>query len=355
MSAPRGLLAVVLLLFVARLIWIVRVPDVDMDAYGHFGIARGLCADPWNLGAHWVWLPLYHYLLMAIACTRAPFVVARIASSIFVAAIPLTVYRWRRDLVAALFCAAAAIPNLLGVSAQQEALFSLLIVLAAWAIDRRRWMAASTLVALACLIRYEAWGAAGLLMAQPIAARLTKRMSPLPLRVAILPALVIAGWLLVHRFYEGAWFVFLAGLVQYTHAQRDVLSQGPVMEALWFPVLVPLFTMGPAVLLAPLGVRRALSAGWVVPIGVYSFLLASYLGKGALGGARYYGSITPFLCIAIAVALESLPWQRCLRLGVAISLVSTTTITFVRTASAAHASAQTLNDAEARMNAPSWP
>ena len=346
------MLAVVLFLFVLRLVWILRVPDVDMDAYGHFGIARGLCSDPWNLGAHWVWLPLYHYLLMAIACLHAPFVLARISSSIMIAAIPIVVYRWQRGgLMAALFCAAASIPNVLGVSAQQEALFSLLIVLAAWAIDTERWMAASAVVAMACLIRYEAWGAAGLLMAQPIAARVTKRFAPLPWRVAALPILVIAGWLILHRLYEGAWFVFLAGLVRYTHAQRDVLSQGPVMEALWFPILVPVLTLGPAVLLAPFGVKRALTRGWIVPLGIYAFLLMSYLGKGALGGPRYYGSIIPFFCVAIAHGVEGVTrWRAPLRAAVLVSLLSTTAIAFVRLHAAADGGAQTLNEAEARMN-----
>ena len=32
-------------------------------AYGHFVVARTLLHDPWNLAAHWVWLPLYHYVL----------------------------------------------------------------------------------------------------------------------------------------------------------------------------------------------------------------------------------------------------------------------------------------------------
>lgn len=352
-GSVRWVVAVVGLLFVLRLVWILRVPDVDLDAYGHFGIARGLCSDPWNLGAHWVWLPAYHYLLMVIACLHGPFVVARISSSLMIAAVPLVVFRWQRcGLMAALFCAASSIPNVLGVSAQQEALFSLLVVLSAWAIDRERWLAASGLVALACLIRYEAWGAAGLLMAQPIAARVTKRFAPLPWRVAVLPVIAVAGWLIVHRLYEGAWFVFLAGLVRYTHAQRDVLSQGPVMEALWFPILVPLLTLGPAVLLAPFGVRRALSRGWIVPLGIYAFLLMSYLGKGALGGPRYYGSIVPFFCVAIARAIEHVSrWRARLRALVLVSLVSTTAIAFVRLHGSAAASAGTLHDAEARMNA----
>src|SRR5450432_4814325 len=37
-------------------------PDVDTDAYAHHMIARAILADPGDLGVHWVWLPLFHYL-----------------------------------------------------------------------------------------------------------------------------------------------------------------------------------------------------------------------------------------------------------------------------------------------------
>lgn len=354
------LFAVTAALLVARCVWIARVPDVDMDAYGHYGIARGLCADPWNLGAHWVWLPLYHYWLAGIACAHGRFWMARVLSAIMIGAIPLVVYRWQRAHVSeelacvmGVGCACASIPNVLGVSAQQEALFSLLVALSAWAIDARRWIAASLAIAIACLVRYEAWGAAGLLIAQPIVARLTKRFEPIPVRASILPAAAIAFWIVIHRVYEGGWFVFLAGLVRYTHAQRDVLSRGPVMEALWFPVFVPLLTLGPAVLLAPLGFRRAATRGWIAPLGIYLFLLASYAGKGALGGPRYYGSIMPFFCIAIVRAIEVLSrWRPWLRAGVLVSLLTTTTIAFVRIGAVADASAESLHDSEARMDAP---
>ena len=37
-----------------------------------------------------------------------------------------------------------------------------------------------------------------------------------------------------------------------------------------------------------------------MPLGIYLFLLVSYTFKGALGSARYYESLTPFVCISAA-------------------------------------------------------
>jgi hypothetical protein len=358
-----------------RIAWIVRVPDVDMDAYGHFTIARGLCEDPWNLGAHWVWLPLYHFLLTALACAHGKFVAARILSALFIAALPLMVYgydgrgapdRARTALLAALACALTAIPNVIGVSAQQESLFALCILASAWAIDARSFYAAGALLAAACLIRYEAWGAAGLVIAQPLLVRLARRvrrapqwlasLEPLPIAVALPPATVIAGWILVHRFVDGTWLAFLGELYRYTHTQREVLSHGPLMEALWFPLLVPLITFGPLVVFALFGMQGALQRGWILPIGIYGFLLFSYLGGGVLGGERYYGSLAPFICIAMAHGASRLAHRPRLHQWARYALIATigisTSIAFFRLGRTARAQATTLTAAEARMNAP---
>jgi len=369
--ALAGLTAV---LVAFRVAWILFVPDVDMDAYGHFSSARGLCSQPWNLGLHWVWLPLYHFLLTALACTKTHFGVARILSACFIAALPLVVYaydhrgtrdRERTAFLAAIACALAAIPSVIGVSAQQESLFSTCILVAAWAIDARRYRSAGLLLAAACLIRYEAWGAAGLVLAQSVLLRISKRfrltpewlrsMEPLSIAVAIPPAIAIAGWVLVHRWVDGAWFVFLDELYRYTHAQRQVLSHGLVMEALWFPVLLPLLYFGPLVLLAPFGLKTALQPGWILPIGIYGFLIVSYLGGGVLGGQRYYGSLAAFICIAMAHGIDQFAQHPRLHRFAKRALLSTvvisTAVALTRTGRTASNQATALRAAEARMNA----
>jgi hypothetical protein len=368
------LAALTVALTALRVGWIAAVPDVDMDAYGHFTIARGLCRNPWNLAAHWVWLPLYHFLLTALACTHCKFVTARVLSALCIAALPLVVYgydrrgapeRARTAFLAALVCAVATIPNVIGVSAQQESLFSLCILAAAWAIDARRYYTAGALLACACLIRYEAWGAAALVIAQPFVVRFTRRvrqtpkwlrsLEPLGAAAALPPAAVIGGWIVLHRVVDGSWLGFLDELYRYTHAQRGISSRGVLMEALWFPILVPLVTFGPMVVLAPFGVRGALQRGWILPIGIYAFLLVSYLGQGVLGGQRYYGSLAPFICILLAhgtnrLALDPLR-RRYARFTLVATVALTTAINFSRLGRTARIQAAVLTAAEARMNA----
>src|SRR5579859_1343493 len=59
----RALLAlVVLLLLWWRLFFVGYGVDLDTDAYGHHVIARHLADHPADVGANWVWLPLFHYV-----------------------------------------------------------------------------------------------------------------------------------------------------------------------------------------------------------------------------------------------------------------------------------------------------
>lgn len=343
-----------------------------MDAYGHYTVARSLCSDPTNLAVHWVWLPLYHFLLAAFACSHPSFALARVGSALAALALPLMVLGYARDSPrvasgAAAMCALAALPNLLGVSAQQEALFSVLVLATAWAIDEDRPLFAGVSLACACLVRYEAWGALGLALAQPLAVHLARRLGrvswltaqrPLRAPTLLIPLGAIASWVLVHRWVDGTWFGFLRDLYHYTHVQREVLSRGPVMEALWFPVLIPLIALGPLPLIAPFGVTRALRRGWVVPIGVYAFLLVSYFGKGALGGERYYCSLVPFLLLCAAHAIERASSKRARAALWSLALVSVaaaTAVAFFRLAGSVDARRQTLVAAEARMDSPTWP
>ncbi len=330
--------------FLFRLLWIARVPDVDMDAYGHFSVARTVLRDPWNLSAHWVWLPLYHYLLAALVLLHGTFGMARILASVASAALPLVVYRdaavggSRVAVLAAVGCAVASLPNVLGVSAQQEALFALLVLSGAWCIDRRRFAFAGALVAAACLVRYEAWGAFGLVAAQVLLSRLVPSVlppafrDPLPVWILAPPAAAILGFVLWHRAVDGRFFAFLEELYRYTHAQRDVLSRGALFDALYFPLLLPLLLFGPAVGLVAFGLRDACRPGWILPLGIYLFLLASYAGKGSLAGERYYGSLAPFVCWAIAAGARRLaPRRTALATSLVLaSLLATTGIAFVR-------------------------
>jgi hypothetical protein len=202
------------------------------------------------------------------------------------------------------------IVNLLGTSAQQETLFTILVLGTAWSIDERRFALAGGLLAVAAMIRYEAWGAIGLLVAlraagfvAPLVRRLPAplaRACRLPLVVVVPPLVAVAGWFLAHRVADGTWLGFVREIYRYTHIQRESFHQSFWYELLWFPVTEPYYLFGLALPLFFLGLRRAVRVGWVVPLGIYVFLLASYTFKGVLGSARYYESVTPFVCLSAA-------------------------------------------------------
>jgi uncharacterized membrane protein (UPF0136 family) len=316
-SGVRAVFVVTAALFALRLRWILLEPDLDSDSYGHLAIGHKLAVDPWNLTHHWVWLPLYHYLLAGFVRLHLPFVAVRIVASLCEAAVPLALFHavqratgdrtLARD--AAIACALVACLDMLGVSAQQEALFGLLVLLCASAIDAGRMLGAGLLLAAACLIRYEAWGAAAAITAQAIVLRAAPRSlrtrlgvfgDPLPLAVCLPPLVAVGAWFLAHRLADGAWLGFLRDLYTFTHHQRVGYARSSLFEVVYFPILVPAAQLGPALLLVPLGARRALSRGWIVPLAIYAFLLTSYAGGGSLAATRYYGALLPFFCVAMA-------------------------------------------------------
>jgi hypothetical protein len=326
-SASRtwgGSVALALLIiptFFIRL-WLIRhFPEPDTDAPGHLGIARALLSDPTNVAIHWVWLPAYHFVLAA--CLRAGLSAdaIRVLNCALAALLPVLVLLYGESTaarpargpdryvpwMAAAFCAVSPLVNLLGTSAQQETLFTLLILGAVWSIDKGRFALAGAVLALAALIRYEVWGGVALLIGlralgavPPIARRLPApilRACRLPLVVALPSVAAVGAWLLAHKLTQGEWLGFLRELYRYTHAQRETFDR----DALWFPLRQPLFVFGWIIgALAVVGLRRAWRPSYVVPLGIYLFLLGAYVFKGALDSARYYESLTPFVAIAAA-------------------------------------------------------
>ncbi|WP_437808039.1 hypothetical protein [Sorangium sp. So ce1078] len=308
--APLALLAAVGLVALAvRLVIIARSPDLDTDAYGHFAIARAFLRDPTNLAVHWVWLPGYHAVVAALAACGVGFTGVRVANALLQAAAPFLLFDFvarrgsddpTRDrdvaLLAALAWTIAPLPNLLATSAQTETSFTLLVLASAWAVGRRRHVLAGLVLAAACLVRYEAWGAALALTAL----RVLRPRAPIGAASFLIPFAAIASWLVLRREVDGSWLGFLRHTHGFASGVRSVTGHGPLLDALWFPLLVPALVLGPAVLLLPLGLSRALRASWLVPAGLLAFLLLSYAGRGALGLPRYYTALVPFACAAIA-------------------------------------------------------
>ncbi|MGC4087910.1 MAG: hypothetical protein QM756_08440 [Polyangiaceae bacterium] len=318
---------VVALAALARIVAIGRLPEPDADAWAHLGTAKKLIDHPLQLNLHWVWLPGYHYYLMVLLRFGASPQGIRYLNTAFVALLPLLIVGYARPharhpsvpWLAASFCAAAPIVNLLGISAQQETLFTLIVLGCAWAIDAGRFWLGGALLAAAALVRYEAWGAVALLtglacigLVPAVARRLPSfARGPRELLRVALPALAaVFGWILLHRVVTGKWFGFLRELYRFTKGQRAALSHGAWMDALWFPLLLPLFLFGLALPFALFGLRRAVRRGWLVPAGIALFLSLSYASKGSLGSGRYFDSLAPFVCLAAGEGIARIVERR---------------------------------------------
>lgn len=317
------LAALVVATTVARLWIVAHFPEPDGDAKGHLGIARALMRDPFNVAAHWVWPPGYHYLLAALLELGLDGQGVRFVDCALAAAIPFAVFGYARatldprqasspaPFLAATLCAVMPMVNLLGTSAEPGTVFTLLVLGAAWSIDTEKFAAAGALLAVASMVRYEACGAvfflAGLRALGSVATRwrcapaFFARLSKLPLALFVPGLVAIAAWLLAQRLGEGSFLASLRELFRYTRVQRASFDHADFWRTLlWFPVIEPYYVFGLTIPLFFLGIRRAARAGFLVPLGVYLFLVASYLTKGAAGHARYYASLTPFECIGAA-------------------------------------------------------
>jgi hypothetical protein len=316
------LAAVLLPAFLVRL-WLIRhFAEPDTDAEGHLGIARALLVNPTNVSLHWVYLPAYHFFLAGLLRLGLAARGIRVVNCVLASLVPVALWRCadgesreKREvaILAACLCAVSPLVNLLGTSAQQETLFTLLLLGTVWALDRSRFLVAGVLLALCSLVRYEIWGGLGLVVGlqllgaiPPVARRLPGplgRASRWPLVVTVPAVLAVAGWLLAHKLAEGSWFGFLRELCRYTSAQREVYQRGP----LWFPVRQPLYVFGWLVCgLGFVGVPRTFRPSLLLPVGLYAFLVAAYELRGALGSARYYESLTPFVALAAAQGVYTL-------------------------------------------------
>jgi Dolichyl-phosphate-mannose-protein mannosyltransferase len=324
--------------------WVIQhYPEPDGDAKGHLGIASALLSHPLSVAVHWVWPPGYHYALAGLLALGFTAQGVRLVNCALAALLPLLVWGYAKRTVerraedasarmipflAGLLCAAMPVVNLLGTSAQPGTMFTILVLLTAWSIDSARFTSAGVLLAAAAMVRYEACGAIGLLVGLRLLGFFPSLVNRLPTamaRLSRLPFVVVgpsvatvAVWLLAHRVADGNWFGFLRELYRYARMQRETYHQG----LLFFPLVQPYYLFGLTLPLFALGTRRAWRSGFVVPAGIYAFLLVSYTFKGALGSGRYYESLTPFVCISAAygVSMIGALWRPVMPLAFAAAL-----------------------------------
>lgn len=336
LSRARAVFALAAAAVVALAVWragLVGVgPDPDSDAYGHHAIARQILVEPGDLGVHWVWLPLFHYFQAGLVALGATMNTIRFLNVAVSAATPLVLFgmiaQKRPDggqagagegaaiaLFAALLAALSPIAMQMGTTAQPEPIFALLILGAAWALERKRSVVAAALLTVAVLMRYEAWAA--LAVTGAVALWDTWRERRLSWRVwlpVVAPAVGILIWAVLRRPYDGAWFGFLKQTREFANdalKAKSSLDAGPARlaeDVVYYAALVPWRVMGPIVLFAPLGLVRTVRVmgRWFVllPAGCLAFLTLTWVMRGSLGLDRHFVVLVPLYATLVAHGIQ---------------------------------------------------
>jgi len=339
-----------------RLRLIAAGPDPDIDAYLHFHIGMRLVSEHVGLEGHWVWLPLWHFVDAAVFALGGGIVVVRYLSVAFTAATAFVLTGLLRHHLTAhpaeapwLVAAERMIPFVAGASfalwplnlrggasAEPEAFFQLVLVLAAFAWQARRPLAAGFALSVAVMLRYEAW---------PLVAAFAGLwwFGGRGLRAAfawVLPAGVVALWCVVHRVGTGEWLRFVRDNHTYVdEAWREFrIAEQPLLRVrlapLWYGVLLPAEALRRwAVWLVP-GVVWLLRRGPKALVVSSAMLLATvtmvWVTRRNLGLERHFAALIPAyatmaaagLVVAVAYVAERLG-ARFLRAAVGVALVVT--------------------------------
>jgi hypothetical protein len=353
MPARRPTVVALALLLAGLAAWrgacVLTGPDIDTDAYAHHMIARAILADPSDLAVHWVWLPLFHYLqvpFVALGGTMNGIRWVNVALSAFV---PVVLFSYVRHtatagaanippdvtaLVAALFAGACPIVMQMGTTAQYEPLFALVTLGIAIAYERRRYGATAALLGAAVLLRYEAWAVlvtVGVIASWETLQSMRHRShgtneapgqrddraprEPLDWRpwIAVtIPTALILAWAALRRPVDGAWFGFLGQTHQFA-SQVAESSRGTAEWRRWFglagdllyyPLIVPVRVLGPALPLAAFGVLRTWREQGARFVLVFAAVLGmvslSWIERASLGLDRHFVAIVPLYATCAA-------------------------------------------------------
>lgn len=312
-----------------RLQLIAAGPDPDLDAQLHFRIGVRLVTERTDLLVHWVWLPLWHLLDAAVYALGGTLTAVRHLSVAFTAASSFALTALLRRHLAAHpaatpwladaervipFVAGAAFAlwplNLRGgASAEPEALFQLLLLVAALAWQSQRALAVGVALSFAVMLRYEAWPLVAVFAA-------LWRFEGRPRRDALawaLPAAAVLAWCVAHRVATGEWLRFFRDNRAYVDeawrtfrlAERslDRVRLAPV----WYAVGLPSEALRQwAVCLIPGAVwivRRGPRALTASSAALLATVTVVWVTRRNLGLERHFAALVPAYATMVAAGL----------------------------------------------------
>ncbi|WP_394830635.1 hypothetical protein LVJ94_29425 [Pendulispora rubella] len=295
-------------------------PDLEPDAYGHALAARRMWLDPFDMGVHWVWLPLGHVMHTLSFALGYGMNGIRYANAIFtsclcalLAACLTGISRGqgltRRALpfLAAGILALSPIALVIGEAGALEPLFACLVLatLLAW----RRGGAFGALLAggfaaAAALLRYEGW-----VLPIVLFASWWHRGRTISRAVAWgLPGLAIGGYLYARASlaFVHENLVFARGFFE-SAEQRWPVRPHPLWMSLWYALVVPAIDLGPLVLFAMAGARWTLRRPPIVwraaLLAILAFLTVGFVARQHLGLLRHALSFAPLYATAAAAGI----------------------------------------------------
>jgi len=338
-----ALLAALTALAVWRAACVRAGPDIDTDAYAHHAIARQIAADPRDLGAHWVWLPLFHFAQLPLVLAGGTMEHVRWANVALTALLPIVLFAYVRRtarpgaagvpadvtaLVAALVAAACPVAMQMGTTAQPEPLFALLALGVAISFERRRDVAAAVMLGTAVLLRYEAWAVVAAAAAALAVERARARGGRAGVAavgggrawvVVAVPVALILGWAALRRPVDGQWFGFLRQTHEFATGALPgaaAADHGFGQRALWlardllfYPVFVAARALGPALAFVPFGVARTVREQGgrftLVLLACLGFVSLSWATRSSLGLDRHFVAVVPLYATFAAQGLSA--------------------------------------------------
>ena len=301
-------------------IWYVKnTVDTDTDSYVHYTIARELAANPANHSMHWVWLPLYHYILLIFVKLNLGFQYIRYFNVILWVFIPLLTYKLMNDagtenkfkiFLTSVFTAIFPLGFTMAVTGQPEPLFIFLFLLFINLIEKEKFIASSVILSMMMLLRYEALSFLGVCTAYILyKIFIKKNISYKSVFVILLPAAVFFFWLMI-RFesIHSIFNFFTETKIFVTESTKEKSSFdngfiGFITDFIKYPILIPFYYMGVLIAFLPLGVLHTFKKyRWFTlnSAALLIFIMYSFISRSNLGLARHFICLIPFYAFAIS-------------------------------------------------------
>lgn len=318
-----ALFSVIIIIIIWQIFFIIRIPDVDTDAYVHHTIARQILLSPLDLSIHWVWLPMFHYLSAGAILLGANMDTIRFANIFIWALTPVLlfffIYGQKKEnnlflaFVSSLLCTLFPIGILMGTTAQPEPLFNLLLLLFVITASKEKYFLSSILLTFACMLRYEAWAVlivSFLLYLKDI--KTDKNIISKKILNFLLPGIVILIWAVLRKPFDGKLFGFLFQTQQFVN---DALSesnsfQGGFIKIIWdfirYAVFIPVLFSGINLIFVPFGFSKCIKQNrWLVysGLGILAFITISWMMKSNLGLNRHFVALIPLYSTLTAYGL----------------------------------------------------